>query len=176
MPSPVTDTASRQRERRARRFWVGLILAFLVTQMTLVSIMAYVASSDRSFAIEPDYYQKGLHWDDTAAQLRKNAELGWSLRIELSEQANDRGERTLTCRLTNKVGQPLDGATVDLVAFAHAAGNARSLTTLTPAGDGAYETDLNLARPGVWEFRAVVKRGPETFTHKLERYVTPDEK
>jgi nitrogen fixation protein FixH len=167
---PPTEVAH---ERRQRRFWVGLVLTLLGGQIVLISTMAYVATSDGSFAVEPDYYQKGLHWDDTATQIRKNAELGWKMRVAVSDSATARGERTVMCQLTNRDGTPLDGATIELMAFPHARGSERSSATFFPAGAGQYETPLRFGRYGVWEFRVVVHRGPETFTHTVVRTVEP---
>jgi len=173
MTDAAKENAIHHPERRHRAFWVGLILALLGGQMVLICTMAYVATSDGSFAIEPDYYQKGLHWDETAAQIRKNAELGWSVRLQVGDQVGIRGERALRCRLSDNVGRALDGATIDLVAFPHARGNQRSSATLIPADDGEYATSLRFSHPGVWEFRVIVQRGPETFTQTLLRDVRP---
>jgi nitrogen fixation protein FixH len=162
-------------ERRHRRFWVGLVVSLLAGQVVLLSTMAYVAISDGSFAVEPDYYQKGLHWDDTAAQLRRNVALGWSVRVEIGDSAATGGERTLICHLTNRNDEPLDGATIDVAAFPHARGSERSTAMLAAAGDGSYETPLRFSRYGVWEFRFVVQRGPETFTQTVVRRVEPPE-
>ena len=172
MTDSAKERATDHAERRHRTFWVGLILALLGGQMVLISTMAYVATSDGSFAIEPDYYQKGLHWDETAAQIRKNVELGWSVRLQVGDQVGVRGERVLRCRLCDRSGRALDGATIDLVAFPHASGNQRSSATFIPAGDGEYETTLPFSRQGVWEFRIIVQRGPETFTQTLLRDVS----
>lgn len=171
MTDSAQEPAIQLAERRHRRFWVGLILALLGGQMVLIGTMAYVATSDGSFAIEPDYYQKGLHWDQTAAQIRKNTELGWSVRLQVGDQVSVRGERELRCRLSDKAGRALDGATLDLVAFPHARGNQRCSATLLPVGDGEYEAALRFSRPGKWEFRVSVQRGPETFTQTLLRDV-----
>ena len=173
MTDSVKEPATDPAERRHRVFWVGLILALLGGQMILICTMAYVATADGSFAIEPDYYQKGLHWDETAAQIRKNVELGWSVDLTVEDQVSVRGERGLRCRLSDKAGRALDGATIDLVAFPHARGNQRSSATLIPADDGEYATSLRFSHPGVWEFRVIVQRGPETFTQTLLRDVKP---
>jgi nitrogen fixation protein FixH len=171
--SSAKDAASHHAERRQRVFWVGLVLTLLGGQMVLIGTMAYVAMSDGSLAIEPDYYQRGLHWDETAAQIRRNGELGWSLRLQVGDQVNVRGERVLRCRLNDKTGRALDGATMDLVTFSHARGNQRFSATLLPMGGGEYETTLHFSHPGVWEFRLIVQRGPETFTQTSLRDITP---
>ncbi|MCH5373654.1 MAG: FixH family protein, partial [Planctomycetes bacterium] len=76
-------------------------------------------------------------------------------------------------RLCDKQGAPLDGAVIDVVAFAHARGSDRQSATLLPTGEGNYETTLRLARRGKWEFRLAVQRGPETFTYTELRDVVP---
>jgi nitrogen fixation protein FixH len=160
-------------QRHHGRFWIGLVLALLGGQIALLGTMAYIAISDGSFAVEPDYYQKGLHWEDTATQLRQNVRLGWTARIDVSQAVTAAGERAVTCRLTNRDGTPLDGATIGLVAFAHARGNQRTSAELLPSGSGTYTLAMRFAHHGVWEFRVLVHRGPETFTQTMIRTVEP---
>jgi nitrogen fixation protein FixH len=147
-----------------RILWPGLIFVLLGGQLLVMFVMVYLATSDGSFAIEPDYYQKGLHWDTTAAQLRENERLGWSADIEFGDEVSVAGERTVRCLLADKSGQPIKGAVVDLVAFSHARGTQRTSATLLPADSGVYQTTLRFPREGVWEFRLVATRGTETFT------------
>jgi nitrogen fixation protein FixH len=168
-PTPNTSLA----EARHRIFWVGLILALLGGQILLMLVMTYLATADASFAIEPDYYQKGIHWDAEVAQQRENARLAWELDFELGETASVFGERAFVCTLADADGRPLDGAAIDVVAFAHARGNERAAIVLTPAGDGRYESELRITRNGIWEFRFVVRRGPDTFTLTEQRGVEP---
>jgi nitrogen fixation protein FixH len=174
---PMTELAkpivSPANETRHRRFWVGLILALLAGQIVLMGSMVYLATSDATFAIEPDYYQKGLNWNVAAAQARQNERLGWSAKIELGPDIRVTGERTLTCALADRAGQPLDGATVDAVAFSHARGSDRTAVTLLPAASGQYEAPVRFTRAGVWEFRLAIQRGPDTFTYVEQRDVYP---
>ena len=81
--------------------------------------------------------------------------------------------RTLACTLTGRDGQALDGAAIDAVAFPHARGNQRTALVLVPVGDGRYEAKLPVKRNGIWEFRFVVRRGPDTFTMTEQRKVEP---
>jgi len=171
MNEPGTPLDSSIRERRHRRFWLGCIVVLLAGQIALMLVLLYLATSDRSFSVEPDYYQKGLNWDHVAAQTRHNARLGWSVRIELGPDVSVRGERTLICRLANREGQPLDGATVDVVAFSHARGSERTTVTLPWAGSGRYEAPVRFARAGVWEFRLAIHRENDTFTYTEQRDV-----
>ncbi len=158
---PATDPP---RNFLSRLLWPGLIFVMLGGQLLLMGLLVYVATSDGSFAVEPDYYQKGLNWDATLAQRTQNARLGWTAALEIDSAAESGGDREIRCRLTDKTGRPLDGATLDLVAFPHVRGNERLSVTLLPAGDGTYRSNVPLAHRGVWEFRLVIHRGPDTFT------------
>lgn len=152
-------------------FWLGLILALLGGQILLMLVMVYLATIDASFAVEPDYYQKGLNWDATAAQQQENARLGWSLQLDVEKLATALGERSVTMSLREKSGGPVDGAIVDLVAFPHSRGNQRQSAALEPVGGGQYETTIRFMREGLWEFRFVIRRRSDTFTHTILRDV-----
>ena len=171
MNEPGKPVDGPTRERGHRLVWLGFIVVLLVGQVLLMLVLVYLATSDASFAIEPDYYQKGLHWDAVAAQARQNARLGWSVRIELGPDENVRGERALICRLADREGQPLDEATVAVVAFSHARGSERTAVTLPWAGSGRYEAPVRFAREGLWEFRLAIQRGTDTFTYVEQRDV-----
>jgi nitrogen fixation protein FixH len=156
---------------RGSILWPWMIIALLGLHATLVVVTVVTATRDPSFAVEPNYYQKSLHWDATAQQARDNVRLGWTLNLEIKGVAGASGERTVACTLVDREGRPLDGAHIDLVAFAFARGRDRLSAVLTPQGDGVYEAAARVAVKGKWEFRFVVSRGPETFTCTLHREV-----
>jgi nitrogen fixation protein FixH len=128
-------------------------------------VTVYLTVADRSFAVEPDYYQQSMDWDARMAQQRRNEQLGWQVELSVADQANIFGDRKFLCHLTDRLGSPLDGAVINLVAFPHARGSDRFSATLTPVGDGCYETTLRITRQGKWEFRLVAERQGERFTH-----------
>ncbi|NUQ61252.1 MAG: FixH family protein [Pirellulales bacterium] len=145
--------------------WPGMIVVFLGVHILAMLVTVWIATRDRSFAIEPDYYQKGLHWDTIARQQRTNAMLGWRVELEIGNDAGVLGRRTLACKLVDKSGAPIEGAAINLVAFAHARGNERTSVVLEDCGEGVYVTACRFARKGLWEFRLVARRGRETFTY-----------
>lgn len=153
--------------------WPMIVVALLVGQVVLLAVTALLATRDPTFAVEPNYYLQGLHWDDTAAQRRQNAELGWTASIAFGDKVSPLGERDVTLTLTNRDGAPLDGAQIELVAFSHAQAGERARVTLEPRGGGRYESSLRFRHKGVWEFRVTATRGPQTFTHREERDVYP---
>jgi nitrogen fixation protein FixH len=156
---------ARQAESRHRLFWVGLIVALLSAQALLMFAVVYLIVADRSFAVEPDYYQQSMDWDARMAQQRRNEQLGWQVELSVADEANIFGDRKFLCRLTDRQGSPLDGAIIDLVAFPHARGSDRILRHVDFVDDGRYETTLRITRRGKWEFRLVAEHQGETFTH-----------
>jgi nitrogen fixation protein FixH len=170
-PELDSPEAAAANEARHRLFWVGLICTLLGCQVVLMVVTAIIATRDNSFAVEPDYYEKSLNWDAIAAQRREDQRLGWQIALAVGAQASVLGERSVTATLTDRDGRPLDGASIELVAFPHARGNDRESAVLAPQGDGRYETTLRIKRRGLWEFRLAVKRGPDIFTSTQQQFV-----
>lgn len=155
------DTPKSSVQRRSR--WPVFLVALLAGQMLLVLGMVYVATSDRSVGVEPQYYENALHWDDHARQEQRNRELGWTIAAAVSDALGG-DERRLTCRLNDRDELPLTDAEIAVTVFHNARSNDRITTTLTPTGDGAYFADMPMARAGLWELRFNVRRGADVFT------------
>ena len=58
-------TPTRQQSRRAALLWTTIIVGLLSLQISLCVWGMYCATSGKPVAIEEDYYNKALHWDDT---------------------------------------------------------------------------------------------------------------
>lgn len=151
--------------KKRLKLWPGLIFALLGAHVLFCGVVAYVATADLSFAVEPDYYRKAVDWDATAAQARANQALGWTLRAEIADEADPRGERKLSIFLADRDDQPLAGASAEVTAFHHARGRARSMTRLAEETAGRYVGQLPLRKAGWWEFRFTVQRGEQIFTY-----------
>lgn len=147
-----------------RLVWPGIIFYMLGGQILLTLSTVYMATRSRSFAVEPDYYQKALHWDDTAAGRQMLARLGWKISIEVAPEVSPLGERTFTCRLSDKSGKPVAGARIDVVAFAHAVASQRVSAVLEPGEPGAYTGRVRMRHKGLWEFRMAIRQGDVAFT------------
>jgi nitrogen fixation protein FixH len=157
--APVVSAEAR---RRAARRWIIIPVGLIVTQMSIVIVMMYIATSDPTFAVEPHYYEKALAWDATAAQNQTNQRLAW--RTEVTASVDESGAGQLRVRLTNSDALPLDGAAISAELFANTNARARAAFDLVPRGDGVYAARAAFDRSGMWECRLVVNRGPETFT------------
>lgn len=168
---PATGSAAGRGPTRALAWPIGIAVILAVSVAANV-FMFRLANGDPSFAVEPDYYRKAVHWDDELAQRRHNVELGWRTTAALTPAGD--GGAELRVWLTDSTGAPLDGATVRAQAFA--VGRAADVSNLTlvasahPAG-GSYAARLPAARAGRWELRLEATRGADRFT-AVERLET----
>jgi len=149
--------------------WPFVIAGALGLHVVGLLVMVYFATSNDSYAVEPDYYQKALHWSDKQAQDRVNAELGWRLEYTV-EPAQPGQDPTLSVTLTSAEGEPVTGATVAVETFANARRDDVLTATVSPSESG-YETTMPMRRDGLWEFRFTVTRGDDLFTNRDMRHV-----
>ncbi|MGO9112390.1 MAG: FixH family protein [Thermoguttaceae bacterium] len=169
--SPTPTTAEEPARPSRHLFWPIFLTSLISIHIVSVVVMVIVATHDRSFAIEPDWYQKGLHYEQSAQQQRENRRLGWSVLLNVSQPLTGTNRRNVSCTVFDRAGKPVENATVDLVAFAHLRGSNRTSSVLLPHGGGAYAATLAFEDPGVWEFRLVITRRLETFTRIVRREI-----
>lgn len=144
------------------------IIALLVGGAGANIALMVVATRDPSFAVEPDYYQKALRWDETMAQESRNAALGWS--VEMGVDTATRPEPTrIALRVSDRDGAPVENATVQVTAFHSARANHIVAATLAPTRGGRYTAPLPLDRPGLWELRVRVEQGDRIFTQTISQ-------
>lgn len=140
---------------------VGVILGTCVAANIWI---IHIANSDPSFAIEENYYQRAVHWDDEMAQQRRNQELGWRLLPSLSGIGRDSGGAELRVALRDAAVSPITGAAITVRAVHLARANQPLEATLLADAGGGYTAQLPIRRPGLWELRFEVRRGGERFT------------
>jgi nitrogen fixation protein FixH len=142
---------------------VGLLVGGAGSNVAL----AVIAARDASFAVEQDYYQKALHWDDTMRQEAANAALGWSVAATLDRTAGP-GQARVRALVSDRAGRPVRGARVALEAFHNARASRIFSAVLGPEPRGGYAATLPLDRPGLWELRLRVERDGEVFTRTVD--------
>ncbi len=159
----MSSTNPRQRKGWVWPFAIAIVL--LVSAGSNIVIML-VARSDKSFAIEPDYYQKALDWDDVMAQEERNISLGWHVdaRVELGSES-DSGRVFVT--LTDAFGKPLELASVDAVAFHNARAAVRMDATLSEGQPGVYSASIAADKAGLWDVIITAQRGPDRFVQTV---------
>jgi nitrogen fixation protein FixH len=142
------------------KLWMLFPWALLGTALAGLGLMASLAAKDPSFSLEKDYYQKATAWEAEQAQRAKNARLGWSL---ASAQTVDGA--LLTLRTTE--GEPVAGASGEIEAFAIVRAQNAQNVQLREVAPGQYLAPVRFERPGLWELRATLHRGEDTFTSTL---------
>ncbi|MCA9786727.1 MAG: FixH family protein [Calditrichaeota bacterium] len=148
------------------RWWILAVPLLLLPVVVLYGIFFYKVNHDPSFGVEPDYYVKGVQWDEHQAQARENLELGW--RLELALLPAQPGIMALTLQLADSTGLVIDDARISVVAFA----NARSAQRMQQdfvASDSGYRALLPMDQAGIWEFRITATRGESVYTETLRR-------
>ena len=155
--------------RRRGWYWpVGLAVLLAASAGANIALVV-ITSRDTSFAVEPNYYAKALAWDQTMAQQARNDALGWSLGLRV-DPSDARGRMTVTVRLVDRAGAPIEGAQIAVEAFHNARASRILSAALRPDGQ-EYAAGMPLDRAGLWEFRLRVTRGPEVFVTTLTRDV-----
>ena len=166
-----TPTPSTVEKPPRHLLWPILLTSLISIHVVSVVVMVFVATHDNSFAIEPDWYLKGLNYEQTAQQQRENSRLGLvgPTRRRPTADRHEPAQRDLHGPRPH--GPARKNATVDLVAFAHLrANNARGAFCCRARAKNTAPR-LAFADPGIWEFRLVITRGPETFTQIVKREI-----
>jgi len=152
--------------------WPAVIIGALVFHVVASLATVWVATANPSYAVEENYYQKGLAWDDKLAQDRRNASLGWSIELTVQTPSAPGNPATLQLHLTDTDGAPIEGATTAVETFHNARAGRILRAALSAQGSGVYSTTLPMRRTGVWEFRITATRGADIFTYVETRYVS----
>ncbi|MCA9288786.1 MAG: FixH family protein [Phycisphaerales bacterium] len=179
-----------QPERSLAWLWPVGLIALMCGSVGICVATAVVAARDPSFALEPDYYDKALAWDESAAARAASDALGWTAEVEVSLPGADGapdGARTVSLRLRDSQGEPVAADRVEIAAFHHA--RMRDIQRLSVgAGDPAIDSgpgtlvlaeagrwvwSLGEARAGVWQVRVRAARGQDVFLATIDTE-TPD--
>ncbi|HRJ49541.1 MAG TPA: FixH family protein, partial [Phycisphaerales bacterium] len=115
--------------------WPGAIFALLGVNVVVVAVTVYFAVTDPSASIEPNYYEKAVRWDESAARRASSGRLGWGVHLELGPTAQG---RELLATLRDADGMGIDGARVEVEMFHHARAGDRWTPRLEPRGEGVY--------------------------------------
>jgi len=123
-------------------------------------ITMYLATTDASFAVVPNYDDQGAQVDEQLAVQARAQQLGWTVR-PVSRAVEVGKHQSLRVRLLDAQGQALEGVTADFVAFANARAARRQAGSWRPdpAETGVYLVDLDMQRAGHWELQFRMQQG-----------------
>ena len=160
--SPSTRTTS---------FWAWVPVLLLGSMFVGLGSMAYVAVNDPGFALEPNYYDKAVHWDRSQAEASASRQLGLKVEVSQPLALTDAGKLELQLTIHDRQGASFAGAQVQVEAFANARASRIEHVTLSEAAPGVYRAEIAHGLPGLWELRLDVRRGAELYREVLRRDV-----
>lgn len=151
--------------------WPAMVAIVFLGNIGLAAWVIVASSSDPSFAVESDYYEKAINWNDEIDQRERNAALGWSVSVEGTPRLSEAGWCDVTLAVRDRDGSPIDGAVVTLLALPIARAHETFQLTLDPTGPGTYAGRINEARYGRWQLRVRVEHEGDVFTERLEAMI-----
>lgn len=141
---------------------IGVAVILGATVAANIVVMR-IANDDPSFAVEPDYYRKAVHFDSTMAQERTNLSLGWGVETQIDSIVDGTHSR-VTVQLRDASASPLPGARVAVMARHNARANDTLTAVLQEEAPGRYVAQLPIARAGEWEVRVDATHGSQHFS------------
>lgn len=151
--------------------WPVIIAGALALHVVASLVVVFIATSDPSYAVEEDYYQKALAWNDRRAQDRMNDSLGWSIDFSVEPPATPGDQPMLEMQLQDGAASAMNGAVVSVEAFHNARSGDIVRIQLTPGGDGVYRAPFPADRNGRWELRFSIDHEGRHFTHSETRHL-----
>jgi len=143
--------------------WPAFVVVLLLMNAGLAAVMIYYATTDKTFAVEPDYYRKAMNWDTFAAMRDASAKLGWSVQLRVRAAEDERARPRLVLHVADREGEPVSDVQFRGVAFHRARASERLELAFANAGDGEYECEAAMSRAGLWEVRLIASRGRDVF-------------
>ncbi len=111
----MTSRVETTKWESSGKLWALVPVLILGGMFAGWAVMLSYALDDPSFGVEPNYYQKAVHFDDYQAQERENRRLGFQLHAALEPAS--KGSASLRVRATDGSHEPLSGARVAVSAF-----------------------------------------------------------
>lgn len=151
--------------------WPVLIVALLGLNIAVVAVTVIAATSDPSVAVEPDYYQKALTWDEERGERRDPTEDGLEVAVQLQPSPDRLTRGQVVVAVTNQ-SERVEHAQIDAEVFHYARSGERQSLKLDELQPGVYVAAADLRRNGNWEVRLRMMVNGQTylFTRPTEMY------
>jgi hypothetical protein len=151
-------------------FWAWVPALLLGSMLVGLGTLAYIAIDDPGFALEPNYYDKAVHWDQSQAAGRESDALGLELALAPLTVVKG-GQVQLELTVNARGGSPFTGGDVRVEAFPNAFASRIERVALRETAPGVYSGGLPRGVLGLWELRVTLKRGALNFQQILRRDV-----
>jgi nitrogen fixation protein FixH len=151
-PSPSAAQLAHA-ERRARRFWVSLIVGLLGLQVLIGFGSIWLSLGDPTVAVVPNYHQKALDWDTTRRARQLTKTLGWQISPIVGVLDPDKHQRLVRIAIRDRSGKVVSNLNVSAQVYHHARGANIHELRFTETDPGYYEAAAGLAEAGLWELQ-----------------------
>lgn len=156
---------------RKRLMMPAVVAGLLGGHVLFVVIAITLATSDRSFAVVPDYYQKAVDYDLHKAELAASEQLGWKAELLPGAEVDTRGRRDILVLLHDGSGDPVTNAVIGVSCYHLArAGDPQSFD-LVEDMPGRYVGRVRMQREGFWQFELSAERGADKFVADWKQFV-----
>lgn len=149
----------------------AVVLGLLGSHMLFILIAITLGTGDPSFAVVPDYYQKGVDYDERKALLASSAELGWVVDVLPGETTDAVGQRELVVQVRNEQGQPVRGLQVQIDAYHVARASEPVRLVCVEVLPGQYIGSARLSREGFWQFSLEATNDDERYIAEQRQFV-----
>jgi nitrogen fixation protein FixH len=152
--------------------WPLIVVGLLLGHISIMVTAVVLATSDKSFAVLPDYYQKAVNWDRSQADLRASEKLGWQVILVPSPEVDPTGHRTVTLTLSDAAGQPIANADVEVSAYHQARPNEMIQATFHTDASGQASQALAMRREGFYQIGITARAGTQRFVTAMTPFVS----
>jgi nitrogen fixation protein FixH len=145
------------------KFFMLLPVLLLGLSLAGWAVMISMATSDPTFAVEADYYQKAARFDEELGRREASRALGWKFEV-LEFRVQKDGAPELRVRLLDRQGSPLDSVSVAVEGISNRrAGEVHTASGLTDEL-GQATLELSPGPTGLWELRFTATRDASQFS------------
>lgn len=164
---------SANNSKRAGLPWALVPVALLLSSALGVGSMAFIATRDPHFAIETDYYQKAIRWDEAQSQAAVNRQLGYVIELPAVIAFDSDGRVTLDLSIRDAHGQPVTGVRLTGNAFANAYSAKLVRLQFEEQLAGHYRAQISVNHRGQWVFQLIGKTQGQSFTSDVRADLVP---
>jgi hypothetical protein len=148
-------------ERRAKYFWVSLVVTLLTIQIVIGAVAIHLATGDPTVAMVPNYHQTALNWDQQKHVASAADRMGWTIDLKASDVADGQGRRAVEVAVLDQHGDEVDDLQLRATAYHHAAASDVCSFSVDSIGNGNYLALAPLGRSGIWNLRIEISGADE---------------
>lgn len=155
-------------ERHACLQWSAFIVFLLGGSVSMWIYAAFLAVSDPTMAVVPDYHEKALQWDKHLEVARVSKAIGWTIAVVPSAAVDAHASRELTFFVRDRDARPVAGATGHVRMYHHARGKEVHTIELSEKEPGSYSLVTPMQRAGTWQLDVTLDREGQHVEESIE--------